>query len=138
MRKGIGGKKKKICTQTYFCSNPRWYYYLIDDESIHALVGFGKHGKYETIQDLRCQFCLKKFTVRRHTVLYRLKTLSTTIVNVLHLLAVGLDISAIEEVFGIREMTVATWLARSGAHGQKLHQRFFANLELTHVQLDEL
>jgi len=33
---------------------------------------------------------------------------------------VGLDTSAIEEVFGIREMTVRTWLARGGTHGQKL------------------
>jgi IS1 family transposase len=49
-----------------------------------------------------------------------------------------MDISAIEEVYGIREMTLRTWLGRGGAHGQKLHQRFFANLELTHVQLDEL
>lgn len=43
-----------------------------------------------------------------------------------------------EEVFGIREMSVRTWLARGGAHGQRLHQRFFANLDLAHVQLDEL
>jgi len=49
-----------------------------------------------------------------------------------------MDISAIEEVFSNRETTLRTWLARGGAHGQKLHQRFFANLELAHVQLDEL
>ena len=79
MRKGTGGKKKTIPTQGCFCSNPLCYYYLLDDESLHALVGFGTHGKYETIQNLRCQFCRKKFTVRRHTVLYRLKTLSTTV-----------------------------------------------------------
>ncbi len=138
MRKGPGGKKKSIPTQGYFCSNPHCYYYLLDDQNIHALVGFGTHGKYESIQDLRCQFCRKKFTVRRHTVLYRLKTLSTTVAKVLHLLAAGLDVSAVEEVFRIRESTVRTWLTRGGSHGQKLHQRFFANLELAHVQLDEL
>lgn len=138
MRKGIGGRKKGVRTQGYFCSNPDCYDYLVDDESIHALVGYGMHGKYEHIQDLRCQFCRKKFTVRRHTVLYRLKTLSTTVAKVLHLLVVGVDVSAIEEVFGIHEMTLRTWLSRSGMHGEKLHQRFFANLELTHIQLDEL
>ncbi|MFZ6029540.1 MAG: hypothetical protein ACOYYS_17645 [Chloroflexota bacterium] len=110
----------------------------MDDASLHALVGYGTHGKYERIQDLRCQFCRKKFTVRRHTVLYRLKTLSTTVAKVLHLLVVGVDVSAIEEVFGIREMTLRTWLSRSGMHGEKLHQRFFASLELSHIQLDEL
>lgn len=138
MRKGPGGKKKTISTQGYFCSNPHCYYYLLDDEQIHALLGYGSHGKYEIIPDLRCQFCRKKFTVRRHTVLYRLKTLSATVGRVLHLLTVGMDISAVEEVFNIRELTLRTWLARGGAHGQKLHQRFFANLELAHVQLDEL
>jgi hypothetical protein len=33
-----------------------------NDPAIHALVEFGTHGKYETIQNLRCQFCRKKFT----------------------------------------------------------------------------
>jgi IS1 family transposase len=138
LRKGIGGKKKSIRTHGFFCSNPCCYYYLIEDETLHAFVGDGTHGKYERIQDLRCQFCHKKFTVRRHTVLYRLKTLSTTVAKILHLLVVGVDISAVEEVFGIREMTLRTWLSRSGLQAQKLHQRFFADLELGHVQLDEL
>jgi IS1 family transposase len=107
-------------------------------EAIHALVGYGSHGKYERIQDLRCQCCHKKFTVRRHTVLYHMKTLSTVVSKVLHLLVVGTDISAIEEVFGFREMTIRTWLSRGGVQGEKLHRRFFANLELSHIQLDEL
>lgn len=138
MRKRIGGRKKTVYTQGYFCANPLCYYYLVDDETIHALVGYGSHGTYETIGNLRCQFCRKKFSVRRHTVLYRLKTISSTVENVLHALAVGMDISAVEEIFGVREMTARTWLTRGGAHGQKLHQRFFANLELAHVQFDEL
>jgi IS1 family transposase len=138
MRKGKRGRKKTVCTEGYFCANPKCYYYLSDDETIHALVGYGSHGLYEAIPDLRCQFCVKKFSVRRNTVLYRLKTLSSTVGNVLLALAVGVDISTVEEMFGVREMTVRTWLARGGAHGQKLHQRFFANLELTHVQFDEL
>ena len=36
-------------------------------------------GQYEDIQDLRCQASCNKFTVRRHTVLYRLKTPSSFI-----------------------------------------------------------
>jgi IS1 family transposase len=67
-----------------------------------------------------------------------MKTLSTTVAKVLHLLALGVEVSAAAEVFGLHEMTIRTWLARGGAHGQKLQQRFFANLELSHVQLDEL
>ena len=136
--KGKGGKKKTIHTQGYFCSNPACAYYLITDETIHALVGDGSHGKYEEIQDLLCQACHKKFTVRRHTVLYRLKTHSATVRLVLNLLALGTDISAIEEALNLRESTIRTWLCRSGEQGRKLHQRFLVNLELVHVQLDEL
>lgn len=58
--------------------------------------------------------------------------------RVLHLPVGEVEISAIEEVFGIREMALRTSLSRGGLQGEKLHQRFFANQELGHVQLDEL
>jgi hypothetical protein len=45
---------------------------------------------------------------------------------------------ALEEVFGVREVTIRTWLCRSGMQGQNLHERFVAELELIHVLLDEL
>jgi IS1 family transposase len=54
------------------------------------------------------------------------------------LLALGVDASALEEVFGVREITIRTWLCRSGMQGKKPHERFMAELELVHVQLDEL
>ena len=50
----------------------------------------------------------------------------------------GMDPSAVEETLEIRESTIRTWLARSGAHSSKLHDRFFVSLDLTHLQLDEL
>lgn len=137
-KKSKRGRKKRICTQHQFCSNPDCAYYLIADENIHALVGYGTHGKYEDIQDLLCQACHKKFTVRRHTILYCLKTHSKTICLALNLLAHGVDISTLEEVLLIRESTIRSWLTRSGVQGRKLHERFFVNLELAHVQLDEL
>jgi transposase-like protein len=111
---------------------------LITDEEIHALVGDGKHGRHEDIQDLLCQACKKKFTCRKYSVLYRLKTHSKTVSLSLKLLSLGMDPSALEEALEIRESTLRTWLTRSGAHGRKLHQRFFTNLDLVHLQLDEL
>ncbi len=145
-KKGQGGRKKTISTQNYFCSNPECEYYLIADEQIHALVANGHHGKYEEIRDLKCQACGKKFTIRKHTVLYRLrsecdfqsKTHSKIISLALSLLALGMDVSALEEAMGIRESTLRTWLSRSGEHGHKLHERFIVGLELLHLQLDEL
>jgi len=68
------GRKKGISTQGYACNNRKCVYFHIMDEKVHALVGYGHHGKNERIRDLMCQACGKKFTVRRDTVLYRLKS----------------------------------------------------------------
>ena len=111
---------------------------MITDERIHALVGYGSHGKQELIRDLKCQACGKKFTSRRNTILYRLKTHSGLVEKIMWLLALGVDASALEEVFGVREITIRTWLCRSGMQGKKVHERFMLELELMHVQLDEL
>ena len=138
LRKGKGGPKKKIVTDGYFCPNQACEYYRIADEDIHALVGYGTHGKQESIQDFKCQACGKKFTARRNTILYRLKSHSELIVKILWLLALGVDASALEEVFGVREITIRTWLCRGGMQGKKLHERFLIELQLVHVQLDEL
>lgn len=137
-KKSKRGRKNTVCTRHQFCSNPDCDYYLITDEKIHALVGYGKHGKYEDIQDLICQACRKKFTIRKHTLLYRLKTHSKIVCLALRFLAMGVDISALEEVMAIRESTLRTWLVRSGEQGRKLHEHYFTGLELVHVQLDEL
>lgn len=138
IRKGKGEPKKKIATGGYFCPNQACEYYGIREEGIHALVGYGTHGAHEVIRDFKCQACGKKFTARRNTILYRLKSHSELIVKVLWLMALGVDASTLEEVFGMREITIRTWLCRSGMQGKKLHERFMAELELVHVQLDEL
>jgi transposase-like protein len=57
---------------------------------------------------------------------------------VLSAIAEGLDPSAAERVFGFRQATITTWLSREGSHAQTLHQHSFCNLQLPHVQLDEL
>lgn len=138
MRKGRGGPKKKVRTEGYFCPNKGCEYYGITEEAIHALVGYGTHGTQEVIRDFKCQACGKKFTARRNTILYWLKSHSGLIEKILWLLALGVDASALEEVFGVRDITIRTWLWRSGMQGKMLHERFMAELELIHVQLDEL
>jgi hypothetical protein len=137
-RKGRGGRRKMNSTEGYFCSNRKCAYYKIADERIHALVWDGRHGKHEEIRDLRYQACGKKFTSRKNTILYRLKTHSEMVQRVLWLIALGMDASALEEVFGVREITIRAWLSRSGEQGRKLHDRMLVELELMHVQLDEL
>lgn len=46
--------------------------------------------------------------------------------------------SALEEVFEVREITIRTWLCRGGMQGKNPHERFVTELQLLHVQLDEL
>jgi IS1 family transposase len=132
------GRKKGISTQGYACNNRKCDYYRIMDEKMHALVGYGHHGKNERIQDLICQGCGKKFSVRRDTVLYRLKSHSEKVALALALLAEGMDVSALERVTGIREGTLRTWLTRAGMQAEKLHAYFFQEMIFRHIQLDEL
>src|SRR5712692_8511930 len=132
------GAPKRIHTEGFACPNQQCLYSGITDASIHALVGDGKHGHAERIQTFRCQACHTTFTARRHTPLYRLKTSSLQIGMVLSALAEGLDASAAERVFGYRQATITLWLSRAGEHAQSLHERCFHNLQIPHLQLDEL
>jgi hypothetical protein len=132
------GAPKRVNTQDYACPNHLCLYFGITDAHVHALVGDGKHGQAERIQTFRCQACHTTFSARRHTPLYRLKTPSQQIAMVLSALAEGLDASAAERVFGYRQATITTWLARALEHAHTLHERFFCHLRLPHLQLDEL
>jgi hypothetical protein len=69
------GAPKRVNTEGFACPNRECPYFGITDTHIHALVGDGKHGCAERIQTFRCQACHTTFTARRHTALYRLKTL---------------------------------------------------------------
>ncbi len=53
-------------------------------------------------------------------------------------LAEGIDVSATVRIFHHSEATITRWLRRAGAHGQTLHERWFTNLRLPHLQLDEI
>jgi hypothetical protein len=113
-------------------------YYRITDAQVHALVGDGTHGTHERIQTFRCQACEMTFTSRRDTPLYRLKTPSRRVAEVLSAVAEGLTVAAAGRVFGHSEGAIATWLTRAGEHSAALHDRWVRHLQLPHLQLDEL
>lgn len=138
MKKRKGGRPKQSNTEGHACLDPNCYYSGITDQTIHALVANGSHGAREKIGDLTCQACQAGFSRRRNTPLYRLKTPSEVVEKVMLLEAHGVETSVLEEVYQVRESTIRTWLTRGGEHGRKLHDRFFRNLLLDHVQLDEL
>jgi transposase-like protein len=87
---------------------------------------------------LDSQACGTTFTSRRDTPLYRLKTPSRRVAEVLSALAEGLTVAAAVRVFGHSEGTIMTWLTRAGEHSATLHDRWVRHLSLPHLQLDEL
>jgi transposase-like protein len=72
------------------------------------------------------------------TPLYRLKTASQRVGEVLTALAEGLSVAAAVRVFGHRHATITTWVTRAGEHSATLHSHWLRNLDLPHIQLDEL
>lgn len=136
--KSLRGRPKQIETEGYACDFKDCQYRGITDARIHALVGYGHHGKDYSIQDLYCEACQHKFNTRRHTALYRLKTQAQRVAEVLAALAEGIAVAAAVRVFGHAESTLTTWLTRAGMHSEHLHAQKLRNLQLTHVQLDEL
>jgi hypothetical protein len=128
----------RIATQGFACPNRQCDYYRITDAQVHALVGDGAHTLCERIQTLRCQACATTFSTRRNTPLYGLKTSSQRVGEVLTAVAEGLSVAAAVRVFGHCHATITTWLTRAGEHSATLHDRVFRNLQLPHVQLDEL
>lgn len=136
--KSSRGRPKSINTNGYACENPICVYRNVTDTQIHALVGYGHHGKDNSIQDFYCEACHHKFSARRHTVLYRLKTRALRVGEVLASLAEGMAVAAAVRVFGHAEGTITTWLVRAGMHSTRLHAQKLRGLLLGHVQLDEL
>jgi transposase-like protein/IS1 family transposase len=137
-RKSPRGRKKTLDTQGYACPHPDCDYFKNTDATVHALIGYGHHGRHEPIQDFYCKACHRKFTSRRHTALYRLKAPSKRVAQALHAIAEGLSLRAAARVFSTSETTLRSWLGRAGQHSNNLHERFLCALHLTHVQLDEL
>jgi hypothetical protein len=88
------------------------------------------------MQTLRCQACRATFSARRNTPLYRLKTPTSRVVEVLTALCEGLDVAAAGRVFGYHPKTITAWLTRAGEQSARLHHRTFQHLTFAHLQLD--
>ena len=85
------GRKKWIKTDGHACPNTECAYYGIRNQQIHALIGYGHHGKCEQIQNFFCQACKTKVTERWETPMYRLKTATKRVAAILTALAEKLD-----------------------------------------------
>ncbi|MCL4267632.1 MAG: hypothetical protein KJ069_30950 [Anaerolineae bacterium] len=137
-RKSRRGRPKVVDTAGYACLNPVCDYFAIADSAIHALVSNGLRGQ-QRIRYFKCQACHGCRTSRYATPLYRLKTPLARITMVMTALSEGVDLAAASRIFGHHPRTLAHWLARTGQHSQRLHERLFQRaLTIGHLQLDEL
>ena len=91
-RKSTRGRPKTLCTAGYACPNPDCDYHGNTDSTFHALVGHGQRGA-DGIQWLKCQACHKRFSSRRGTALYRLRTPAARIAQALLVINLGLSIA---------------------------------------------
>ena len=119
--------------QRQFCHNPAC--------PARGQVGRGNirvHSQRE--QRYVCQTCGRTFAATTGTPFYRLRTTADLVTLVLTLLCHGCPSEAIVAAFGVDERTVAAWLARVGAHCQRVHVHLVqqGQGDLQHVQADEL
>ncbi|MFO7684346.1 MAG: DDE-type integrase/transposase/recombinase [Chloroflexota bacterium] len=136
--KNPSGRKKRSNSEGKACPRRCCDYYGITDSLVHALVSNGWRGKSERIRQWKCQACGGKFSDRRNTALYRLKTASQQVAQVMIAMAEGVDLSAATRIFRFHHTTVSRWMNRAGQHGQALHFLTFRNFVCEHLQLDEL
>jgi hypothetical protein len=102
------------------------------------MVSDGCRGRTDRIRRWKCQACGVTVTERKYTVLFRLKTRPQRIVDVMALLANGLDSSAGSRVFRHDDRTIQRWLKRGDRHAKSLHDLYFRRLRPGFLQLDEL
>src|SRR5712691_2681808 len=116
-----------------FCHNPDCRACGRSGEG-HIVIHSQKERRY------RCKRCGQTFSASHDTALYRLHHPVELVVTVVTLLAHGCPVPAIVAAFGLDERTGASWQARAGAQGKRIHAHLVetGRVELGQVQADEL
>ena len=97
----------------------------------------GIHSRQE--KRFICTQCRTTFTTTKGTALYRLRTSTETVTQVVTLMAHGCPLQAIVVAFGVDERTVAAWLQRAGVQGQAVQEHVVEHPRaLGQVQADEI
>jgi hypothetical protein len=110
-------------------------YYKVTDATVHALRWDGQRNVCEATDQWECGACGSKHTARLGTPLYRLKTASERVKLAVHMAMKSMNIASISEILGYSEQTITRWLERAGLHSSRLHDRWFRNMVLRHIQL---
>jgi transposase-like protein len=129
------GRKKQIDTSMYFCPNKDCANYGRVGAD-NQVIGAGRYGKQET-QLLKCKVCGQRFSARRGTPLFDLKTDEQTFYEVIACLAEGNGIRATARIKNVDKDTVTAWLDRASQHIEAVSYYLMVNLHFEAVQLDE-
>jgi transposase-like protein len=129
------GRKKQMDTSMYFCPNQHCTNYgkVGPDNQV---IGAGRYGKQQG-QLLKCKVCGQRFSTRRGTPLFDLKTEEQTFYEVIACLAEGNGIRATAWIKNVDKDTVAAWLDRASQHVEAVSSYLMVNLHFEAVQLDE-
>jgi transposase-like protein len=129
------GGKKRIDTSLYFCSNEG----CSNNGKVgsdNQIIGAGRYGKHQA-QLLKCKVCGQRFSARRGTPLFDLKTDEQTFYDVIACLAEGNGIWATARIKNVDKDTVAAWLDRASQHVEAVSRYLLVDLHFDAVQLDE-
>ena len=129
------GRKKQIDTSMYFCPNKDCANYGRVGPA-NQVIGAGCYGKQQT-QLLECKVCGQRFSARRGTPLFDLKTDEQTFYEVIACLAEGNGLRATARIKNVDKDTVAAWLDRASQHIEAVSHYLMVNLHFEAVQLDE-
>ena len=129
------GRKKQLDTSMHFCPYEDCTNYgkVGPDNQI---IGAGRYGKQQT-QMLECKVCRGRFSARRGTPLFDLKSDEQVFYDVIACLAEGNGIRATARIKGVDKDTVAAWLDKASKHVEAVSQYLMVNLHFDAVQLDE-
>jgi IS1 family transposase/transposase-like protein len=85
-----------------------------------------------------CTVCHETFSETRDTVFFDLKTPEEKVMMALKMILVGVELSGISFVLGVKEETVLEWLKRAAKKSEEINKVFLRELPVTEVQLDEM
>lgn len=127
--------KGEVDTTLFFCPNetcPNHGRVGPDNQIVRA----GFYGKDEKkTQMFKCKVCGKRFSIRRSTPLFNLKTDEETFYRTIACLAKGNGLRATAKIMRIDKDTARRWLEKAYQHTEEVSRNGF---HFKNVQIDEL
>ena len=119
------------------CPNPACdYYKRMTRGNISAIASYlTQSGRRRVFRCSRCEECCSE---TRDTVFFDLRTPEEKVMMALKMLLVRGELGAICFVLGVTEETLIEWLRRVSIKAEEINAQLLREVQVTHVQLDEL